>query len=464
MTVLAKRHGHVAILSISGILSILFGRFISAATAPIILLSTMLLATILYVILAPGPIKTLTIAAILVAGLVDLPRVVSFQSVTGGGIVTILLASAILLHIIMSDQISGIASFINIWGGIFVVWALFVTVFNSYLAVSSVQNILVYLITVTVIAVTTDQLHRGTMTISHIEMAVAISTFISICIFAATFIFDIYASPRPFALFAVTMVAWYSPKIRMGSKSATVTCIVLIACIGVSLSRTALAVALVVILCSLVHPRRLRSWIMLLIAAIGSVRLAYWVINSVEPLRERFFAGDVSMSFGGVGINSTGRTAMWGAALDSWREDFGTMLLGQGAGSVTEVIPLAVPSESHPHNDYLRILHDFGLIGLVFWVLFIVTLFIPAGLAWWRASSVDRDVAPFHLSAVLAIMALSMTMFTDNAVIYYFAMVPVAAAIGCSQYLRLSASEKYSDADRRESPAPTIRSAPYAHP
>ena len=83
------------------------------------------------------------------------------------------------------------------------------------------------------------------------------------------------------------------------------------------------------------------------------------------PLHHRFFHGDTPR-VGGFSINVTGRDALWAANWGWFKE---RPLIGHGAGA-SDRMTAALPNHGagHPHNDYLRILVDYGIIGFVLWM------------------------------------------------------------------------------------------------
>jgi len=88
--------------------------------------------------------------------------------------------------------------------------------------------------------------------------------------------------------------------------------------------------------------------------------------------------------------------------------------MGWGAGS-SDTMTSALPGgfSGHPHNDYLRLLVDFGVIGLVFWLVGYVTLLRMTWREWRRP-----DHAPVPRTASMqrrpALVGIALTMMVDN--------------------------------------------------
>ena len=79
------------------------------------------------------------------------------------------------------------------------------------------------------------------------------------------------------------------------------------------------------------------------------------------PFHDRFITGDVK-SYNGVGIRLSGRNKLWGT---TWTSAQTSPIIGHGAGSSDALITNTFVNAGHPHNDYLRLLNDYGLVGLL---------------------------------------------------------------------------------------------------
>jgi O-antigen ligase len=120
---------------------------------------------------------------------------------------------------------------------------------------------------------------------------------------------------------------------------------------------------------------------------------------------------------------------MWAMLWDSAVRE---PVLGHGVATSSLMIDEYFPGLGHPHNDYLRFFHDLGLVGLGLWLAFhvyaVLVLFLRARAAL-RAGSPDQG---YHVVATLGLVALGLTMFTDNTVSYAFVMLPLGVMVGCS--------------------------------
>jgi O-antigen ligase len=189
------------------------------------------------------------------------------------------------------------------------------------------------------------------------------------------------------------------------------------------------------------------------IAGLGAAVLLAAIFLS-DAMYERFFGYDANMTVGGVTFNSSGRTKMWEML---WASSQESVVFGKGVGSSALLIDKHFPKLGHPHNDFLRFLHDFGVIGLACWLAFLANvLFFLRRQVMSRARANDRSL-PVFLTPALALVALSASMFTDNSVTYSFVMAPLGVMLGC-------ALGRMRTSDVRRPPPQRVATAPAAAP
>jgi len=195
-----------------------------------------------------------------------------------------------------------------------------------------------------------------------------------------------------------------------------------------SLSRTSTAVCAVLFLGVVAKGRsrgELRRLVVLASVVAGGT---YLLITRFEPLRDRFTNND-RRTIAGLEVGTSGRSYLWGTTWDSIKE---SPWLGHGIGSVERLLASLDPTQAvgHPHNDYLRLWHDLGLLGLALWLAAILLL----GRDAYRRRRAATDSADWaiHHAALLALIGLSLNVFTSNLLVYVFVMVPVAVVIGTS--------------------------------
>lgn len=240
---------------------------------------------------------------------------------------------------------------------------------------------------------------------------------------------EAFVLPRPFALFALIGIARQLSIWQRGDWRGFVGAAVITAVILLSVSRVALVAALILFPVAAVVRGDAKG----LAFAGGTAILGGLVLAAALALSpliyDRFFGYDSTMQIGGVWINGSGRTAMWALL---WENAQRAPVLGHGLASSSLLMDHYFVGLGHPHNDFLRFFHDFGAVGLGFWIAFhggaMVVLFRRARAAA-RANSPDHA---FHLVPFLSLVAVALAMFTDNSVSYSFVMMPLGILFGCS--------------------------------
>jgi O-antigen ligase len=195
--------------------------------------------------------------------------------------------------------------------------------------------------------------------------------------------------------------------------------------VGLSLSRAATAIALILMMTFAVRGRRGYALVKSLLlggSILTGVMLAYtyW-----QPFRDRFEKSD-GFEIGGVTLGSSGRSNLWAAVFAHWQQ---SPWFGFGAGSSETYVLQRFVTIAHPHNDYLRLLHDFGIIGLTLWVLAIVGLLTGAHQRYKASTGADQAI---HLAAILGLVQLLLFMIANNPIVSGFQMLGLAAIIGVS--------------------------------
>lgn len=226
---------------------------------------------------------------------------------------------------------------------------------------------------------------------------------------------------------------------------------VAITSLALTLSRTATAIAVAMLVFLPLRTERIKAmggskrFFLGLFSVIVSAIVAYALVALYAPFRNRFLPrGDKAFQIGDTNISTQGRARLWRLVMGDSSENW---LFGKGLGSSSQLIAEFIPGQRHPHNDYLRLFHDFGLVGL--------TLFVIGYLALiWRAFSRARNSDhPIHWSAFLALIAVGLTAVTDNPFIYPYVMLPLGSLVGLS--LALSRFEPRATTER-----PTPRAKP----
>jgi O-antigen ligase len=241
---------------------------------------------------------------------------------------------------------------------------------------------------------------------------------------------ELMMGARAFATFVVSMLPFALAAWRYQVPFAGIISIGMTVCVALSFSRSATVIALILYPLSRFSPHKPEGWVRMGLW-VGLISLvAYLSFTYVQPIRDRFTEKGDNASIGGVKVNTSGREEMWAAVRVSIEK---APLLGQGPGSVE--VPISRVNKTaggHPHNDYLRLIHDFGYVGFTMWLLSWIGLIGVTFRNWLWADTVDRNLAHYHLGALLGMLSMSQLMLTDNIVVYIFATLPLGMLIGSS--------------------------------
>ncbi len=365
------------------------------------------------------------------SGLTDLPRSLQVGPVTSQAILTILYFIAALL-LVITTPVSESRDSRKTWLlTAFVLWAATSLVWSPA-RVGGGQNILV-LATLTFLLFASEATARAVPGFAiWAERQMERSVLLASAVYASTLLLvgaanDAVFSARSYGLFAVYGVACHLGRWRYGRRSGLWWAILLTCLIGASESRLALGIALVLFPLSQLPTRGFRGWIKV-IALSAVVVATFWAAFAYfDGLRDRFLKGDVSMNVGLFEINGSGRTAFWRAILDSSSE---APWVGKGAGSSEDLIESMFITIKHPHNDYLRIVHDYGIIGLLLWAGAIFSLLVSLWRRWSRSDGVSSEQARVHLTGVLLTFAFILQMTMENAIVSIFVIAPLGLMLG----------------------------------
>lgn len=156
------------------------------------------------------------------------------------------------------------------------------------------------------------------------------------------------------------------------------------------------------------------------IGAFALVGLFALFVLSPEFFVNQFYDGDIALE----NINTSGRAAIWGMLTDEWSKSAWLLLFGGGIGHstmlITENFPSTLDSIAVPHNEWLRLGVDMGLLGILIYALFI-NRFVSAGVAIAGNPVVVALIAHVYVE-----------MFFSNAIFWsgsYFAILGISCAV-----------------------------------
>jgi O-antigen ligase len=239
---------------------------------------------------------------------------------------------------------------------------------------------------------------------------------------------------RTFATFVLIGMSWFLAGWRYGSKRDLVWAVLLVVLIGLSLSRMALATAFVLFPLAWVGRLRARDWLRLFLVGMLVSLALYLAVSNFEPLRNRFAldADPASLTGDEATDYTSGRFTYWVLTLNSALD---SPWIGHGAGSSADMLSALYETES-PLDEPLRILHDYGLIGLTLALYGVWKLLQASWRKWAESQRHKSPLARLHLAAFLAVVAVFLPMLSENSFAYLFMMAPLAVVLGTSLGLR----------------------------
>lgn len=159
----------------------------------------------------------------------------------------------------------------------------------------------------------------------------------------------------------------------------------------------------------------------------GIVIVAIVAVFTIPSLKEKMFKDSENISIeqfqqGEISkddIESNARFAMWEHLENRFYE--GKELTGSGIGSVQNYMytNFVFGGLTVPHNDYVQMACDSGIIGVVLYLLSIIIVLIHCFVVYQKSSSIAIQMCAIVAGSSLAGVAL--TMYTDNVVNYSMA-------------------------------------------
>lgn len=240
-----------------------------------------------------------------------------------------------------------------------------------------------------------------------------------------------WVGPRSIALLALIPLSWHLAGWYYGVRGSFIPTCLWLAAVVLSLSRTVTAISLVLLgmTCFFQLRFRLRNAASSMALFLVSLTIATALVLHSRTFRDRVFGGDVALQVGSARINTEGRMDMWQRVISSARE---SPIAGKGLGS-----SMAVLAGEHPHNDYLRIWHDLGVVGLLFFLAAAGGWLVILFRSWYQAERHRSHSAQLELAGALGLLGVLLAMVTDNVIVYVFVMGPLGVLVGAGLGLRV---------------------------
>jgi O-Antigen ligase len=403
----------------------------------------------------PADARLMVCLVMAASALVDLPRRMHVGPLTGLAVATgmvVLFASVIWLNSLR--VVPGVRDVI--WPFVlFLVWGV-LGFDRAPISAEGVQNLLVMLCFVVLLLVVGDRRYSSPGLDQYVGLTLMRATAFAAVLYAVSLGLgglgseEILSAPG-FSLFAMAGLGWLLSRWRYGDRRSLWLAVGLTALIVLSLSRLATVTALLLFPAAWFQPRTARAWIraVALLVALGA--MAYIGVTRVHVLHEAFFGGaSQRIRVAGLELPGTGRAQFWPA---TWKSFLESPWIGQGPGSASRLMAAEFPGIEHPHNDYLRIMHDYGVVGLALWLFGFLKLLVATWRGRERNDRRERGGGQPHLAAFLATLGLGIGMLGTNPWAYVFVMAPLGVICG------VSLGGAYPRSGREEAPQPVHSAA-----
>jgi O-antigen ligase len=372
------------------------------------------------------------ITAIWISVFASLLRDVSVGPMSALGAVTVVFTIIAATLWLMSREQRGLR---DLWPLVYfaVLGLVYLVIFPR--TVSGIQSVLAVLVFVLSIVLVASSVRQLPTLVPRLKSAFNAASWVAVAIYGATIALfgfgnDFLLGPRGFALFALIPITWSFARWRYGDRRAAAPGLALLGVVVLSLSRLATAIGFLFWPLSRMSSRaKLKDFARVVIFVALGLALFFVAFQNFTPLRDRFLTGDVANVGGILDINVSGRDNVWPVV---WHSALRSPWIGQGAGSAEQALIGYGFKVSLPHNEYLRIFHDFGLLGLVLWLWGFFLLLMRTYRAWRRADGRDEDAAIVHLAAWLGLVGLGLSMITDNPLRYVHVLLPLGITLGAS--------------------------------
>jgi O-antigen ligase len=384
----------------------------------------------------PAILFALAAMPLVIAAFVDLTRDVNFGRVTGMGALTIVQSALLFAALIAcASYPKRLLLYAGPFLG-FLIWTFVSTVWFST-NVSGFQNAAVFaLFGLALLLAGTVTARDPSRMESTIDRAVRwVDAIGLLTIFANLLLRGTPAEanwsvgPRSVALVGLIALSWHLAEAYHDQRGPWIRSAIWLLAIVLTLSRTASAIALLYVTIVLVLQVRFnpRSFAASLPRSFMLLAIIIGLVFQSVAFQDRFFTGDTSIAIGEIRINASGRLNMWPVVLDSLRE---SPIIGKGLGSSQQIVEATVADAGHPHNDYLRVAHDLGVVGFGLLALAFVSWLCVTFRGWSRLARRRADWGRMELAAFLGLLGLMLEMMTDNGIVYPFYMGPLGILIG----------------------------------
>ncbi len=381
------------------------------------------------------------IGLLLSSALVDvLGNINAAGAISVNGMLTILITIGVAVFLLRQPKLA--------WPGFVRLWPLSALLFYSVLqcfwhrpSVQGFQNVCLLWIFVGCIVLTSME-GKNPLESTHVVRVLFWASAVAAFAYGVSILYgglgtESLIGARSFALYALLALGLLLGQWAHGSRAAFWLAVGLILLIALSLSRMALAVG--VLLFPLARLRHFSFRDLKRITIIGVIAACglYYLVLSIDALQLRFLGNGSIADYlsGDASVDTSGRLAAWVLTLDSFSE---SPWLGKGPGTANDLNGMVSLDRrgdnqwelAHPLNEYLRFLHDEGVLGLSLVLAGYVQLLVVCRKAYRQSVEESSPTASFYLGTFLALLAALLTMLTDNTASYIYVMAPLGILIG----------------------------------
>jgi O-antigen ligase len=382
-------------------------------------------------------VRALVVLVLFTSGLIDLSRSIPLGPVTSQAVLTMIYFGAGLFLLVLTPVRGTPVPWKTLPLVVFWLWAAASLAWTPDLR-GGVQNVVVVGAMLVALLLSEATTANDPGFAFWLERQLFSSQLLAVFVYAASVAWfgpttnDLFAA-RSFALFALLGVAQSLARWRYGARSGLAWAVAITFLIGVGQSRLALGIAIVLFPLAQLPTRNFSRAIKTVIVAVAVCAASYWGFLASEGLQQRFLSGDVSLKIGPITINGSGRTAFWRVTMQSFEE---SPIVGKGAGSAEALIESFFPESGHPHSDYLRVAHDYGIVGITLWAMGLSVVLVTLWRCWRQADRYGQNVARLQLTAMLSLVAFVLEMSMENAMVYVFVAAPFGLIAGSALGLR----------------------------
>lgn len=236
----------------------------------------------------------------------------------------------------------------------------------------------------------------------------------------------------------------YASRYALGEKKAMIWWGALAAIPVIALTRMGIAASGVTLPLTFAPLKRFKR--VFIIILIGVIELG--IFNMPRTQEKMFYSGRgtfAELRLDNPNFATSGRAFMWDIMKPEIKKK---PIFGHGANASEMFISVLTGGLAHPHNDWLRLLYDYGYLGTFVFVWCLIVQFFHA---LKRAKKTTEGTRILFYAGVSSLLVFVLFMFTDNIILY-------TAFFGNLQFtilgLAYASLEKYKSGQR---PAKRIR-------